>query len=135
MTNFFKSRRDIPSSPWIKQSHLGKCSNGKLHTSSLVNDGTVRSTQSTADFPSALTNGNNVKISDLLEFIVIFLFSSFCSHPKIVCRMLQNYENIHAADSFLIISSHFYLQLCKNKLLITFQQVDVSLMKKSKVMN
>ena len=41
--------------------HLGKFSNGILPISSLVNDRTLRST---ADFASALSNVNNVEISD-----------------------------------------------------------------------
>ena len=63
-----------------KQSHLGKCSNEKLRTVTLVNEGTLRNI---ADFASALGNVNNVKISDLLAFIVMLLFSSICSHLKI----------------------------------------------------
>ena len=102
MTDLFTRRRDIPRWPWIKHDRLGKCSNGKLHTSTLVNDGTLRSKQSTADFASALSNVNNVKISNLLEFIVMLLFSSLCFHPKIICRKMQDYENIHRKDSFLI---------------------------------
>ena len=69
--------------------HLGKCTNGKLPNSSLVNDRFRIST-------------NNVKISDLLEFLLILLFSSLWSHPKTICRKLQDYENIHGGDSFLI---------------------------------
>ena len=102
MTDLFTRRRGIPSYPWIKQGHLGKCSNGKLHTSTLVRNGSLRSTQSTAYFASALSNVNNVKVSDPLEFIVMLLLSSFCSHPEIICRKLQDYGNIHGWDSFLI---------------------------------
>ena len=102
MTDLFTGCRDIPSCPWIKQSHLGKCSNRKLHTSTLVNDGTLRSAQSTANFVSALSNAKNVKISDLLEFVVMLLFSSLYVHPKIIWRKLQDYENIHRGDPFLI---------------------------------
>ena len=85
MTDLFTRRRDIPSCPSIKQSHLGKCVNGKLRTSILVNEGTLRSTQNAANIASALSNVNNVKISDLLELVVTLLFSSLCSHPKIIC--------------------------------------------------
>ena len=82
MTDHFTRRRDIAGCPLIKQSHLGKCSNMKLCTSStLINEGTCRST---ADFASALSNVNNVKTSDLLAFLVMLLFSSLCSHPKII---------------------------------------------------
>ena len=75
----------MASCPLTKQNHLGKCSNGKLHTSTLVNDGTLRSI---ADFASAFSIANNVKnvkISDLLAFLVIMLFFSVCSHPKTIC--------------------------------------------------
>ena len=34
---------------------------------------------------STLNNVNNVKIFDLLAFVVMFLFSSICSHLKLVC--------------------------------------------------
>ena len=83
----------------MKQSHLEKCSNAKLRASNLVINGTLRST---ADFASTLSNVNNVKISDLLEFFVVLLFSSHCSHPKTIYRKLQDYENIHGGDYFLI---------------------------------
>ena len=79
----------------LVQSHLGKCSKRNLRTSTLVNGGTLRST---ADFASALRNVNNVEISDLLEFFVLLLVSSLCSHLKIICRKLQEYENIHGGD-------------------------------------
>ena len=79
MTDLFTCRRDIASCPCTKQSHLGKCSNGKLRTLTLANDGTLRSP---ADFASALSYINNVKISDLLEFLVMLLFSSLCSRPR-----------------------------------------------------
>ena len=85
MTVLFTRRRDIASCPWFKQSHLGKFSNTKLRisrTSTLVNHRTYRST---ADFTSAFSNVNNVKISDLLAFLVMLLFSSLCSHLKIIC--------------------------------------------------
>ena len=74
MTDLFTRRRDKVSCPWTKQSNSGKCSNRKLCTSALVNDGTLRGT---SDFASALSNANNVKISDLLECLVMLLFSSF----------------------------------------------------------
>ena len=53
MTDLFTRRKDKSSCPQIKHSHVGKCSNGKLCTLSLDNDGTLRST---ADFASALSN-------------------------------------------------------------------------------
>ena len=99
MTDLCTHRRDIASCPWPKQSYFGKCSNGKLRTSTLANNKTLRST---ADFASALSNVNNVKISDLLEFLVMLLFSSFCFQSKIICRKLHDFENIHGRDSSLI---------------------------------
>ena len=45
--------------------------------------------RSTADFASALSNVNNVKITDLFEFLVMFWFSCLCSHKKINCRKLS----------------------------------------------
>ena len=97
--DIFTCCRDITSCPWTKQHHLEKCSNPKLRTSTLVNDGTLRST---ANFASKLRNVNNVKIADLLEFPVMLLFSSHCSHPKIICRKLQDYENINGGYCFLM---------------------------------
>ena len=78
--------------------HLGKCTNGKLPNSSLVNDRFRIST-------------NNVKISDLLEFLLILLFSSLWSHPKTICRKLQDYENIHGGDSFLKTSKKHFVSI------------------------
>ena len=87
MTNFFTCCRDIASCSRSKQSHLGRCSNGKLRTWTLVSDKTLRST---VELESALSNVNNVKISDLLEFLVMLLLFSLCSYPKIICRNLQD---------------------------------------------
>ena len=47
-----------------------------------MNDGTLRNA---VDFSSAFSNVNNVKISDLLAFVVMLLFSSICSQLKIAC--------------------------------------------------
>ena len=77
---FHKSQRHSKLS--MKQSHLGNYNNAKLRTSTLVNEGTLRSK---ADFASALINVNNVKIYDLLEFLVMLLFYSLCSDPKNIC--------------------------------------------------
>ena len=107
MINFFTRCRDKGSCPWTKQSYMGKCSKGKLRTSSLVNDGTLRST---ANVASALSNVNNVKVSDLLAFLVMLLFFSLCSHPKIICRKLQDYGSILGRDYFLISFSPATLQ-------------------------
>ena len=79
----------------------------------LANEETLKST---ADFVSALRNANNVKIFDLLEVLVMLLFSSLCSHTKVFCRKLQDYENIHGGG----VSFHFHLQLCKSILEWTF---------------
>ena len=87
MIDLFIHCKDIASCPWTKQSHLGKCSNRKLRTSTLVNDGTLRST---ADIVSALSNINNVEMFDLLEFLLMLLFSCLCSHPKIFARFWKH---------------------------------------------
>ena len=42
----------------------------------------------------------NVKISDLLEFLVMLLFSFLCSHPKRIYRKLQDFENSHGEMFF-----------------------------------
>ena len=94
MTDLSTCRRDLASCPWTKQNHLEKSSNAKLHTSTLANNGTLRST---ADFASTLSN---VKTSDLLEFLVMLLFSPHCFHHKILGRKLQDYENIHGENLF-----------------------------------
>ena len=82
ITDTFTRRRDITSCSRIKQSHLGKCRNRILCTLTLVNDKILRTT---ALFASAFSNVNNVKIPDLFVFLVMFLFSSFCSHPRVIC--------------------------------------------------
>ena len=40
--------------------------------------------------PQNVNNAKNVKISDLLAFLVIMLFSSLFSYPKIICG-----EDVH----------------------------------------
>ena len=72
----------------------GKYSNGKLRILTLVYDGTLRST---TGFASALSNVNNVKIFDLLEFLLMLLFSFICYRQS-----AESWENIHGRDSFLI---------------------------------
>ena len=57
MIDLFTRRIDIASCPWTKQRHLGKCSNGKLRTGTLVNDVTLRST---VNFTSTLGSVNNI---------------------------------------------------------------------------
>ena len=109
----FHLSQKLASCPWTKQSHLGKCSNGKLCNWTLVNDGSLRST---ANFASALSNVNNVKILDLVEFF------SLTSYPKIICRKLQDYENVNEGDFFfdnwkkslVEVPLDFHLQLCKS---------------------
>ena len=81
------------------RANLGKFSNGKLRTSALS------MMKPSADFASALSNVNNVKISDLLAFHVVLLFFSLYSHlifatEAYTSRKLQNYENIHGENSF-----------------------------------
>ena len=117
MTNLFTRRRDIASCPWTKQSYLGKCSNGKLRTSTLVNNGTLRST---AGFSSALSNANNVKKSDLLEFLVMLLFFPLFSpenHLQKVAILWKHprrffFDNLKTP--LVEVSLYFHLQLCKN---------------------
>ena len=122
MINLFTRCRDKASCPWTKQSYMGKCSKGKLRNSSLVNDGTLRST---ANVASVLSNVNNVKVSNLLEFLVMLLFFSLCSYPKIICRKLQDYGEI-------IFWFHFHLQLCKNYLTTFLGSYFLQSLKKSK---
>ena len=43
MTDLFTRHRDIANGPLIKQNQLGKCSKGKLRSSTLVNGETLRS--------------------------------------------------------------------------------------------
>ena len=123
----FEYRRD---SIYMSQRHsklainqtgpFGKIQQREIAYFNLVCDGTLGGT---VDFASTLSNvNNNVKISNLLEFLVMLLFSSHCSHPIIICRKLHNYENIHWRDSFSITSKNlwqksffpFHLQFCKN---------------------
>ena len=92
MTDIFTSQRHSKLS-------MNQVATRNCVSSTLVNVETLRSK---ADFTSTFSNANKVKISDLLEFLVMLLFSSHCSHPKITCRKLPDHENIHAGDSFLI---------------------------------
>ena len=71
MTDLFTRRRDIASCPLTKQNHLGKYSNGKLRTSTLVNDGTLRSI---ADFASALSNVKVLRMLRMLRYLICFRF-------------------------------------------------------------
>ena len=71
MTDLFTRRRDIASCPLTKQNHLGKCSNGKLRTSTLVNDGTLRSI---ADFASALSNVKMLITLKMLRHLICLRF-------------------------------------------------------------
>ena len=64
MTDLFSWRKYISNCTWIKQSHLGKCRNKKLHTWTLVNNGTLRNT---ADFASALGN-----VKKMLKYQICF---------------------------------------------------------------
>ena len=78
---------EIPSCPWTKQSHLGKCSNGKLRNWTSFYDKTLRST---ANFASVFSNVNNVKILDLLEFLVRLLFFPFVPTRKSFAESCKN---------------------------------------------
>ena len=122
MTDLFTRRRDISSCPWASQSHLGKFSNEKLHTWTLVNDGTL---WSTAHFASALSNVNNLKISDLLLlmlwFLVMLLFfpliltqKSFAESCKIMKRPWGRFFFDNLKISLVEVPFRFYLQLCKS---------------------
>ena len=71
MTDLFTRRRDIASCPLTKQNHLGKYSNGKLRTSALVNDGTLRSI---ADFASALSNLKMLIMLKMLRHLICLRF-------------------------------------------------------------
>ena len=101
----------------IKQSHPEKYSQTKLHTSTLVNDGSLRST---ADFASALSNVNNVKISDLLAFIVIFVFLSLFSPENHLQNVTRLYKHPLGRLCFVLKKSlievffHLHLHLCLN---------------------
>ena len=106
----FTRRRDMASCPWTKQSHLGKWSSGKLRTSALVNDETLRSI---AD--SAL---NKEKLI-LLKYLISLRFICCCLLPYFliwksfavevyISRKLQDYENIHGRDSFLITKQNLW---------------------------
>ena len=64
MIDLFTSHKYILNCPRIKQSNLGTCSNEKLRTWTLFNDGTL---WNTADFTRALGNVVNVKISDMIS--------------------------------------------------------------------
>ena len=84
----------------MKQWHLGKYSNEKFHTSTLVKGRTLGTS---AGFASALNNINNVTIPDLLAFLVMMLLSSLCCFPlseAYTSRKLQDHENIHGGGFF-----------------------------------
>ena len=93
MTDLFTRRRDIANCPSTKQSHLGKCNNGKLRTSTLVNDGILRRT---VDFASALSNVKMLIMLKMLKYLICLYAEAYTSSK------LQDYENIHGVDSFLI---------------------------------
>ena len=78
-------------------------------------------------------------MSDLLDLLVMLLFSSHCSQLKIICGKLQGYENIHGGDSFLItlkkslveVFLHFHLQFFENILewLLSYEVTSCNLTK------
>ena len=77
MMDLSTRRRDIASCLLTKQrkcsnvNHLGKCSNGKLRTSTLVNDGTLRSI---VDFASALSNAKMLIMLKMLRYLICLRF-------------------------------------------------------------
>ena len=102
-----------------QQSHLGKCSEGKLRISALVNEGTLRST---ADFASALICSNIWCGCISCSIVVFFPFYG----PKINCcetyrskvaRLWKHPLGRFFFDNFknylVEFSLHFHLQLCK----------------------
>ena len=109
MTNLSTCRRDPASCPWIKQSHLEKCSNAKLHTSTLANNGTL-----TVDFASTLSNVNNVKTSDLLEFLVMLLLSPHCFHQKKNWQKVARLWKHPWGESFLITRKNLFFIFTSN---------------------
>ena len=71
MTDLFTHHRDIASCPLTKPNHLGKCSNGKLRTSTLVNDGTLRVI---GDFASTLSNVKMMIMLKMLRCLICLRF-------------------------------------------------------------
>ena len=71
MTDLFTRLRDIASCPLTKQNHLGKCRNGGLRTSSLVNDGTLRNI---VDSASALSNVMMLIMLKMLAYLICLRF-------------------------------------------------------------
>ena len=71
MTDLSTRRRDIASCLLTKQNHLGICSNGKLYTSTLVNDGTLRNI---ANFTSALSNVKMLIMLKMLRYLICLRF-------------------------------------------------------------
>ena len=71
MTDFFTRLRDIASYQLTKPNALGKSSNGKLRTSTLVNDGTLRIV---AQFASALSNVKMLKMLRMIRYLLCLRF-------------------------------------------------------------
>ena len=127
-----------------KQSHLGKCSNEKLRTVTLVNEGTLRNI---ADFASALGNVNNVKISDLLAFIVNVIVFLYLFSPENRwwwrCTLLESWKIMEKSMGIFLdnnfkksqaeVSFYFHLQLRKTILewLLPYEVTLVAKCKKS----
>ena len=78
MTDLFTRCKDITSCPLTKQNHLGKCSNGKLRTSTLVNDGTLTSI---SDFASALSNVKMLIMLKMLWYLICLCCLKYCCFP------------------------------------------------------
>ena len=66
----------------VETKHVVNEPNSAIREIAYFNFGTLRST---ANFALALSNVINVKISDLLAFLLMLLFSSLCYYPEIDC--------------------------------------------------
>ena len=128
MTDLFTHDKDITSCSWIKQSHLGKCSNEKFRTLTLL-----------MAEPSEMQpiSHQHWAMLIIIKYLICFDFLQCCFPPFVLTwkslaveayfrRKLQYYEHIDVGDSFLLswqplkISgrsffqfSHFHLQLYK----------------------
>ena len=95
------------------------------------------------NFASSLSNVNNVKIFDLLEFPVM-LFSSLCSLPKKLdektSKLLTLKQMFHLHSCHIFLTCETFLNMScgtdnNYKLLITFHRIGVYLMNELKWMN
>ena len=118
MTDIFTCRWDLASCPWTKQSNLGKCSNEKLGTSTLVNDGTLR---------RQLISHQHSAILIMLKYLIYLGLLWRCCFPPFAltwksfaesCKIMETSKEKFFFDnlkkSLVEVSFHFYQQLCKN---------------------